>query len=68
MEQYTELQKLGEGAFGEVYTVRSKDSGGIYVMKKIRISSVSASQQITLVNTARPEQNDNNIADDISMG
>lgn len=37
MNQYTILNKLGEGAFSVVYKVKRKEDGQEYAMKKMKI-------------------------------
>ena len=34
-DKYEQIAKLGEGAFGKVYQVRSKLTGSLFVIKKV---------------------------------
>lgn len=38
-EEFTIMKKIGEGTFGQVYLVKSHQSGLLYAMKKVRIGN-----------------------------
>ena len=48
MECFCMEKKLGEGGYGDAYLVKSKDSGILYVMKKIKLHSVRCSWELFL--------------------
>ena len=42
---YDEIEKLGNGSFGNVYKVRNRDDGCFYAIKKIKIQSIHQDQK-----------------------
>eukprot|EP01052_Picozoa_sp_SAG31_P043788 SAG31_NODE_7412_length_1696_cov_1.253601_1_plen_200_part_00 len=46
-------EKIGSGAFGTVYRVRRKVDGNVYVIKKVKILTMSRKEQESAINEVR---------------
>lgn len=44
MEDYTKIEKIGEGTYGVVYKGRHKTTGHVVLLKKIRLESEEETQ------------------------
>jgi serine/threonine protein kinase len=42
---YTNVQKLGEGSYGDAFLVKEKNSGEFYVMKTVNMSQMDADER-----------------------
>ncbi|GKT18394.1 Serine/threonine-protein kinase CBK1, partial [Aduncisulcus paluster] len=52
-EDYENLKQIGQGAFGEVWLVKSKANGKIYAMKKLSKVAMTRKSQVGHVRTER---------------
>ena len=41
MENFKIIDKIGEGAYSTVYTVKRIEDGNLYALKKVKIQSLS---------------------------
>ena len=53
VNQFETLGKLGEGAFSNVFKVRRRSDGGIYALKKVKFSNLSAKERENALNEVR---------------
>jgi NIMA (never in mitosis gene a)-related kinase len=53
LKDFTVIQKLGEGAFGQVFRVRRTVDGQDYAMKKVKIGAMKAKERENAVNEVR---------------
>ena len=53
MEQFEIINKIGEGAYSIVYTVKRKEDGKIYALKKVKIKKLSKKEQTNALNEVR---------------
>jgi NIMA (never in mitosis gene a)-related kinase len=53
LRDFEELQKLGEGAFSQVYRVRRKADGVIYALKKVKILGLKDKERLNALNEVR---------------
>ena len=53
MENFIIINKIGEGAYSTVYTVRRKEDGQIYALKKVKIQSLSLKEKENALNEVR---------------
>jgi NIMA (never in mitosis gene a)-related kinase len=53
MNKFQILNKLGEGAFGQVFKVKRISDGDIYAMKKVKVLALSAKEKDNALNEVR---------------
>ena len=53
MENFIIIDKIGEGAYSTVYTVRRIEDGNLYALKKIKIQSLSQKEKQNALNEVR---------------
>ena len=53
MEQFKIINKIGEGAYSAVYTVKRIEDGEIYALKKVNIKKLSKKEQANALNEVR---------------
>ena len=53
MEQFKILNKIGEGAYSTVYTVKRIEDDKIYALKKVKIKKLSKKEQTNALNEVR---------------
>lgn len=53
LRDFEELQKLGEGAFSQVYRVRRKADNEIYALKKVKILGLKEKERQNALNEVR---------------
>jgi len=53
MEQFKIINKIGEGAYSTVYTVRRIEDNKIYALKKVKIKKLSKKEQANALNEVR---------------
>ena len=53
MENFIIIDKIGEGAYSTVYTVRRIEDGNLYALKKIKIQSLSPKEKQNALNEVR---------------
>lgn len=53
LQEFEILNKLGDGAFSNVYKVRRKSDGVIYALKKVRFGPLSAKEKENALNEVR---------------
>ncbi len=53
MNQFEILQKIGEGSYSTVYTVRRREDKKLYAMKKVVISFLSERERENALNEVR---------------
>ena len=53
MEQFKIINKIGEGAYSTVYTVKRLEDDKIYALKKVKINKLNKKEQINALNEVR---------------
>ena len=53
MEQFKIINKIGEGAYSTVYTVKRIEDDKIYALKKVKIKKLNKKEQINALNEVR---------------
>ena len=53
MENFQIIDKIGEGAYSTVYTVRRIEDGNLYALKKVKINSLSQKEKQNALNEVR---------------
>ena len=53
LRDFEELQKLGEGAFSQVFRVRRRADGVIYALKKVKILGLKDKERLNALNEVR---------------
>ena len=53
MENFKIIDKIGEGAYSTVYTVRRIEDGNLYALKKVKIQSLSQKEKQNALNEVR---------------
>ena len=53
LRDFEELQKLGEGAFAQVFRVRRRADGEIYALKKVKILGLKDKERQNALNEVR---------------
>ena len=53
MEQFKIINKIGEGAYSTVYTVKRIEDDKIYALKKVKINKLNKKEQINALNEVR---------------
>ena len=53
MENFKIIDKIGEGAYSTVYTVRRREDGILYALKKVKIQSLSQKEKQNALNEVR---------------
>lgn len=53
IRDFEELQKLGEGAFSQVFRVRRRADGVIYALKKVKILGLKDKERLNALNEVR---------------
>ena len=53
MEQFKIINKIGEGAYSTVYTVKRLEDDEIYALKKVKINKLNKKEQINALNEVR---------------
>lgn len=53
LRDFEEVQRLGEGAFSQVYKVRRRADGGIYALKRVKLSGLKPRERENALNEVR---------------
>jgi len=53
LEDFNQLEKIGEGAYSEVFKVRRKSDGKIYALKKWRLGKLKEKEKENSLNEIR---------------
>lgn len=53
MNDFTILNKIGTGAFSEVYKVHRKSDGKMYALKKVRLAKLTTKEKDNSINEVR---------------
>ena len=53
MENFQIINKIGEGAYSTVYTVRRKEDNQLYALKKVKIQNLSLKEKQNALNEVR---------------
>lgn len=53
LKDFEQLNKLGEGAFSQVFKVKRKSDGQIYALKRVKLGSLSVKEKENAVNEVR---------------
>ena len=53
MADFTFLERIGHGSFGTVFKVKRKADGGLYVVKQVKILTMSRKEQEAAINEVR---------------
>jgi NIMA (never in mitosis gene a)-related kinase len=61
MNKFQTINKLGEGAFGQVFKVKRISDGEEYAMKKVKVMSLSAKEKDNALNEVRILASINNV-------